>query len=979
MKKAKINSVKQINRSYHSHLKTIIKGVHEKEIFDSLSAGKNSYLRLDRLASSSFDKSWIEVIEGVIFDLGQIISNPRLNTKIEGSITPVELARKTNSETVQHLASHTQYIKEIDEYGNVIPSKLLSMYAEDDIHTYENRFIATFVRRLMLFITKRYEYVTKFAELRNEEYLYFKNKSIIDGAEVEIETKVKVSYKNDDEEAKVNSAYVERIRQTREYILYFYNSPFMKKMKTEKDVRNPILQTNIIRKNVKYHHCYEVYRFIETYDRLGVNYKIDENYSKFNDEELNELNRTLFANYITLKGKEMSRDKKVNTKTYKPKILTSAEDEAFIYGPLLEGPIEFARVDAGYQEYLESKIRKDLPLHPTKKEKEYYADEYAEKSELRQDQKQLNDLLKRRQKEVNAFEKTVKNILIEREKARLRLLELEKETIRKEENDLLEAARREIIDAAKDHEQPVNENKQSETDEVPVEKIVYAPTVTFEQAAREIWPQLDNPKPIVTNKQVEQQPQPVVAPVQEAQPAQKAESKEDNKQPQVALVPTVSFEDAAKEIWPQLNDANKEATDKTQGEQQPVATQPVKQPVNKAQESNKSEAVEGQVSSKPVQEENKQEQQGEDKDVQVVIAPSVSFDDAAKDIWPQLDRPVVVKAEPNKNNKVINNKEDNIPEEEQPIVASVANNEEDNKKAHTVLVPTVSFDDAAKDIWPQLNNPTPLAKEDNKQEQAEVKQPVKEQQVAAATANKGDKPLVATVSFDDAANEIWPQLNNPKPLAKEQAHANEPVKEDKQGEVKPAAPVAKNKVQPKTKGNQRLIKVQFTREDGTIAIIYKKAPKTEDESSNAPKVEQPKVAPKAEVKPQPKVESKQEQPKQVQPVKANEPVNKKPATKKVVGKPLTYDDIIRQIWPQLDNPQPIVKEQPHVEEVKQAPKKEEPVKENNNVQKLKAEPVKEQAKPLSKAETRKARKAERKENRPQKVVKSKLSRKGFRK
>ena len=991
MKKAKINSTKQINRSYHSHLKTIIKGVHEKEIFDSLSAGKNSYLRLDRLASSSFDKSWIEVIEGVIFDLGQIISNPRLNTKIEGSITPVELARKTNSETVQHLASHTQYIKEIDEYGNVIPSKLLSMYAEDDIHTYENRFIATFVRRLMLFITKRYEYVTKFAELRNEEYLYFKNKSIIDGAEVEIETKVKVSYKNDDDEAKVNSAYVERIRQTREYILYFYNSPFMKKMKTEKDVRNPILQTNIIRKNVKYHHCYEVYRFIETYDRLGVNYKIDENYSKFNDEELNELNRTLFANYITLKGKEMSRDKKVNIKTYKPKILTSAEDEAFIYGPLLEGPIEFARVDAGYQEYLESKIRKDLPLHPTKKEKEYYADEYAEKSELRQDQKQLNDLLKRRQKEVNAFEKSVKNILIEREKARLRLLELEKETIRKEENDLLEAARREIIDAAKDREQPVNENKQSETKEVPVEKIIYVPTVTFEQAAREIWPQLDNPKPIVANKQVEQQPQPVVASVQEPQPAQKAETKEENK-PQVALVPTISFEDAAKEVWPQLNEANKKAEGKPADEQQPVAAQPVKQPANKAQEFNESEAVEGQTSSKPAQE-NKQEQQDEDKDVQVVIAPSVSFDDAAKDIWPQLDRPVVVKAEPNKNNKVINNKEDNIPEEEQPIVASVANSEEDNKKAHTVLVPTVSFDDAANEIWPQLNNPTPLVKaEDNKQEQAAViKQPAKEQQVAAATANKDDKPLVATVSFDDAANEVWPQLNNPKPLAKEQA--KEPVKEEKPAEAKPVeakpavvkpAVASGNKIQPKAKGNQRLIKVQFTREDGTIAIIYKKAPKTETESSNAPKVE---------AKSQLKVEPKQEQPKQVQPVKANEPVNKKPATKKVVGKPLTYDDIIRQIWPQLDNPQPIVKEQPHVEEVKQAPKqeqpkveeakeapkKEEPVKGNNDVQKVKAEPAKQEAKPLSKADARKARKAERKENRPQKVIKSKLSRKGFKK
>ena len=118
----KQNSTRQINRSYQSKMKALIKGKHEEEIFDSLKNGKNSYLRLDRLASSSFDKSWIETIEDVIFDLGAIIANPRSNTKVEGSLTPVELARKINSESVQHLASHTQYIKEVDEYGNVIPS-----------------------------------------------------------------------------------------------------------------------------------------------------------------------------------------------------------------------------------------------------------------------------------------------------------------------------------------------------------------------------------------------------------------------------------------------------------------------------------------------------------------------------------------------------------------------------------------------------------------------------------------------------------------------------------------------------------------------------------------------------------------------------------------------------------------------------------------------------------------------------------------
>ena len=365
---AKRNSLKQINKRYHADMRKIIKGDRESEIFASLAHGKNSYLRLDRIESSSFDRRWIDMIEDVIFDLGDIIANPRLNTKVEGNLVPVELARKTNAESVQHLASHTQYIKEVDEYGNVIPSKLLTIVADDDIKTYENRFIATFVRRLVLFIEKRYEFVSKFAELHNEEILYFKNKSVVDGATVEIETKIKVSHKSDDKLSLESNAYVAKIKELRDYILYFYSSPFMKALKTEKDVRNPIIQTNIIRKNPKYHHCYEVYRFIETYEHLGVSYQMDENYSLFTNDEMNELNQTLFANYITLKGKDRSKEAKVDSKIYKPKVLTSLDDESFVYGPLLSGPISFVRVDEPYQEYLDSKLKKDLPEKPSKED-----------------------------------------------------------------------------------------------------------------------------------------------------------------------------------------------------------------------------------------------------------------------------------------------------------------------------------------------------------------------------------------------------------------------------------------------------------------------------------------------------------------------------------------------------------------------------------------------------------------------------------
>ena len=624
MKKT-VTTNKQLNKAYHSAMKKIVRDSHAKEIYDSLSAGKNSYLRLDRLASSSFDKSWIETIEGCIFDLGDIIANPRQHTKIIGNLTPVELARKVTSESVQHLASHTQYIKEIDDYGNVIPSKILSMSSDDDLHTYENRFIATFVRRLYLFISKRYEFVSKFAELHNEEVLYFKNKSIVDGAEVEIETKIKVSYKKEDEETKINSSYVERIKQTRDYISYFYNSPFMKQMKNEKDVRNPIVQTNIIRKNPKYRHCYEVYRFIETYDRLGVDYKIDENYSLFNDEEISELNRTLFANYVTLRGNNIAREKKVNTKVYKPRILTTLEDESFIYGPLLEGPISFARVDDGYQAYLDSKVKKDLPLHPTKKEKEYYADEYAAKKENQQDLKAKNDLLKRRQKELNAFEKKVKDILAKREQARLKLLEMEKEAIRKEEEDLLNAMRNEIINASKQdvtdivnaNNAPVEEPKKGKKKEKEVEK-VYVPTVTFEQAADEIWPQLRNPHPlpkvvekVVVKEVIKEVPVPTPAPAQE-QPTQVVK----------VYTPTVTFDEAADEIWPQLNNPNPIA----KAEEQVVVEVPVKQAKAAAKKAAKSA---------PVQ----QAQVQPSKPAPVVYIPTVTFDEAADEIWPQLRHP----------------------------------------------------------------------------------------------------------------------------------------------------------------------------------------------------------------------------------------------------------------------------------------------------------------------------------------------------
>ena len=777
---------RQINRTYHTRIKNMLKGSTEREIFESLAAGKNTYLRLDRLQSSSFDVSWIEEIENVIFDLGEIIANPRQNTKTVGNIVPVELARKTGAESVQHLASHTQYIKEIDEYGNVIPSKIMTMVSEDDLHTYENRFIATLVRRLLLFVEKRYEIVSEFAELRNEEILMFKNKSVVNGAEVEIETKVKVSYKSDDEQALKSNAYIERIAQIREYILYFYNSQFMRQLKTERDVRNPILQTNIIRKNPKYHHCYEVYRFIETYDRLGVNYKVDENYSIFNEEELNELNHTLFANYITLRGKDLSDNHKTNTRIYKPRILTSMDDEEFIYGPYLKGPISFVRVDEPYQDYLDSKLRKDLPLHPTKKEKEYYADEYEARRENKEDLKEKNNLLKRKNKELLAFEKSVQKILKEREEARLKLLELEKQIISKEESELLAKAREEIIAASRMDQKQVDEALVKQEEERKLAEIresiahtkVVEPShpeskpVTYEEAVLDIWPNSAN-APAYRVEPKEEEPQSAVeepfaseAPVQEIKVVEPSHPHTD----------PVSYEEAVAQIWPNVKDA----------------------PVLRV--APKEEKV---VAKKAVKKEKPQPVVVEEQPVPQpkVVEPShpysepVTYDEAALEIWPNLaneDKHVFDKVEKVAAPAPV--------KEEAPVVEEPVEQPQPKvvEATHPYSKP-VSYDEAALEIWPNLAKedkhvfekrvvPVEPIKAEPKKKPEPKKDPAKKK-----AAPKKEKKVVEPAPAPEA-----PVKEEPQPVVEEPVEEPAPVVEEPQPElVKEEQPKVEKKPQVK--------------------------------------------------------------------------------------------------------------------------------------------------------------------------------------
>lgn len=427
---------KIINGLENQHIKSSFEKVNEKvqsnlnsfaetdkdtsNVLKCLKRGSNSFLRVDRTENTNLDTKWIKMIEATIPSIDEIIKNPRINTKTVTNLVPVELAKKTGSESIQHLSTHSQFVKEIDKNGNVIPSKILNIENEDNYITYENKFIATLIRRLLLFVEKRYEYITKYSPLKDYQIMLIKNRCVINGVEYQIESKVVASKVSENTTGgKMSSAeFLKKVNLIRKYCKYFYSSPFMRMFKNEKNVRSPIIQTNIIRKNPKYRKCYELYRFIERYNKLGVNFVIKEDFKKVDESDYNDIYNLELMNVLALKGTDAKYPIKSKSKIKKPKIENTIDDDIFTFFPLGEDP-EFIRVDEAYLNYRKNNTE-GLKRKPQKPERQFAIGNYLKKGRVDRDEERRKELLKRKKEEEKNFLKEQKELAILEEKERIR-------------------------------------------------------------------------------------------------------------------------------------------------------------------------------------------------------------------------------------------------------------------------------------------------------------------------------------------------------------------------------------------------------------------------------------------------------------------------------------------------------------------------------------------------------------------------------
>lgn len=258
-------------------------------LFNELQQGEKTIYNKTVRETKIFDGNFLDVVIGAYPSLLKICRDPKKTLAYMQEVVAMEKAKKVDSESIRHLASHTQYIRDINEQNEVIPSKILSTYAEDNIGIYENRFIKSLINRVIVFLDTRLELMDENLESISADEIRYKNNIKLSHRKIDLEMNIKISNEILDETQKARELFdktknaLDKYRALKGTGLYQAVAKF-------KDVVPPIMKTNIILHNPDFKIAYNLWLYIDRTTVVGYNVQSDEKTNDDDDVILNDFN-----------------------------------------------------------------------------------------------------------------------------------------------------------------------------------------------------------------------------------------------------------------------------------------------------------------------------------------------------------------------------------------------------------------------------------------------------------------------------------------------------------------------------------------------------------------------------------------------------------------------------------------------------------------------------------------------------------------
>lgn len=258
-------------------------------LFNELQQGEKTIYNKTVRETKIFDGNFLDVVIGAYPSLLKICRDPKKTLAYMQEVVAMEKAKKVDSESIRHLASHTQYIRDINEQNEVIPSKILSTYAEDNICIYENRFIKSLINRVIVFLDTRLKLMDENLESISADEIRYKNNIKLSHRKIDLEMNIKISNEILDETQKARELFdktknaLDKYRALKGTGLYQAVAKF-------KDVVPPIMKTNIILHNPDFKIAYNLWLYIDRTTEVGYNVQSDEKTNDDDDVILNDFN-----------------------------------------------------------------------------------------------------------------------------------------------------------------------------------------------------------------------------------------------------------------------------------------------------------------------------------------------------------------------------------------------------------------------------------------------------------------------------------------------------------------------------------------------------------------------------------------------------------------------------------------------------------------------------------------------------------------
>ena len=278
------------------------------------------------------DEEWISMIEDSLDAINTIIEKPRRFITTEEEVVPVSLAKKISADSVRHLSQNTQFLAPSDD-GGVHPTRILNVNTVETYDLYENRFIYHLIQRLLTFVDKRTDVI--FWSTGNEIRNRFKMHSKIDDAYEEIEYNVEMTVKNRQSFAENDADNMDvfmRIDRVRRLVMALRGASFCQIMSGCSAVRSPIQRTNLIMKDPNYRKCYQLWQFMERYDKVGYNIDVQQQSLAFDDEYMVQMYTNLINNYAVFKSltddeRNLQELESVHPEPVAPKFIKEIKEE----------------------------------------------------------------------------------------------------------------------------------------------------------------------------------------------------------------------------------------------------------------------------------------------------------------------------------------------------------------------------------------------------------------------------------------------------------------------------------------------------------------------------------------------------------------------------------------------------------------------------------------------------------------------------